>query len=121
MDTTKDTTKAVDIIVDLGLGSVARLQPGDTVAVTFSKALLLRADTDRPSPSLAFYRKPQKRLSRRVSKPFENQRIDPEDDRSGHDHPGNGPADQSVCSNVEGRTLHCANRAQSDQSGGEQK
>ncbi|CAM2188585.1 DUF5666 domain-containing protein [Paraburkholderia sacchari] len=40
----EDNGEPVDVIVDRSLGNVARLQLGDTVAVTFSKALLLRAD-----------------------------------------------------------------------------
>ncbi|MFX1674977.1 hypothetical protein PWR63_22455 [Paraburkholderia sp. A2WS-5] len=40
----EDNGQPVDVIVDRRLGDVARLQLGDTVAVTFSKALLLRAD-----------------------------------------------------------------------------
>jgi hypothetical protein len=40
----EDNGEAADVVVDRSLGDVARLQIGDTVAVTFSRALLLRAD-----------------------------------------------------------------------------
>lgn len=40
----EDNGEPVDVVVDRSLGNVGKLQLGDTVAVTFSKALLLRAD-----------------------------------------------------------------------------
>ncbi|WP_028218975.1 hypothetical protein [Paraburkholderia oxyphila] len=40
----EDNGEPVDVVVDRKLGDVSKLQLGDTVAVTFSRALLLRAD-----------------------------------------------------------------------------
>jgi len=34
----------VDVVVDRNLGDVSKLKPGDTIGVTFKRALLLRAD-----------------------------------------------------------------------------
>ncbi|SDC88049.1 hypothetical protein [Paraburkholderia lycopersici] len=45
----EDNGEPVDVMVDRSLGNVAKLQLGDTVAVTFSRALLLRADKSNPS------------------------------------------------------------------------
>jgi hypothetical protein len=39
-----DNGEPFDVVVDRSLGDVGKLQLGDTVAVTFSRALLLRAD-----------------------------------------------------------------------------
>lgn len=44
----EDNGEPVDVMVDRSLGNVSKLQLGDTVAVTFSKALLLRADKSDP-------------------------------------------------------------------------
>jgi hypothetical protein len=40
----EDNGEPVDIVVDRSLADVSKLKPGDTIAVTFKKALLLRAD-----------------------------------------------------------------------------
>jgi hypothetical protein len=40
----EDNGEPVDIVVDRSLGDVSKLQPGDSIAVTFKRALLLRAD-----------------------------------------------------------------------------
>jgi hypothetical protein len=40
----EDNGEPVDVVVDRSLGDVSKLQPGDTIAVTFKQALLLRAD-----------------------------------------------------------------------------
>jgi hypothetical protein len=40
----EDSGESVDVVVDRSLGDVSKLQLGDTIAVTFSRALLLRAD-----------------------------------------------------------------------------
>lgn len=39
-----DNGEPVDVVVDRSLGDVGKLKPGDTIAVTFKRALLLRAD-----------------------------------------------------------------------------
>ena len=39
-----DNDESYDVLVDRNVGDVSKLQLGDTVAVTFSQALLLRAD-----------------------------------------------------------------------------
>jgi hypothetical protein len=40
----EDNGEPVDVVVDRSLGDVSKLRPGDTIAVTFKRALLLRAD-----------------------------------------------------------------------------
>ena len=40
----EDNGEPVDVVVDRSLGDVSKLKPGDTIAVTFKRALLLRAD-----------------------------------------------------------------------------
>jgi len=40
----QDNGDAFDVVVDPGIGDVDRLQLGDTITVTLSRALLLRAD-----------------------------------------------------------------------------
>lgn len=40
----EDTGEPVDVVVDRNVGDVTRLRLGDTVAVTFNRALLLRVD-----------------------------------------------------------------------------
>ncbi len=45
----EDSGEPIDVVVDRRLGDVGKLRLGDTVAVTFSRALLLRADKADPS------------------------------------------------------------------------
>jgi hypothetical protein len=45
----EDNGEPVDVVVDPGVGDVGKLQLGDTVAVTFNRALLLRADKSNSS------------------------------------------------------------------------
>lgn len=44
-----DNDESYDVLVDRSVGDVSKLQLGDTVAVTFSQALLLRADKSASS------------------------------------------------------------------------
>lgn len=45
----EDNGDPVDLVVDRTLGDVSKLRLGDTVAITFSRALLLRADKSNSS------------------------------------------------------------------------
>jgi Cu/Ag efflux protein CusF len=45
----EDNGEPIDVVVDRSIGDVDKLRLGDTVAITFSRALLLRADTSDSS------------------------------------------------------------------------
>lgn len=45
----EDNGEPVDVVVDPSIGDVGKLRLGDTVAVTFNRALLLRADKSNSS------------------------------------------------------------------------
>lgn len=45
----EENGEPVDVVVDRSLGNVSKLQLGDTIAVTFSRALLLRVDKSNSS------------------------------------------------------------------------